>query len=85
MIKDKKELSKLWEKNAGIVADEAKKGIVSFAVLGDPNVFSTFSHLKRTIEKKYPGGRNYHNSRCELNNSPRCPHKYQYRQLVHGK
>ena len=54
MIQDKSELSKLWEKNAGIVADEAKKGIVSFAVLGDPNVFSTFSHLKRTIEDKYP-------------------------------
>jgi len=54
MIQDKKELSKLWEKNADIVAVEAKKGIVSFAVLGDPNVFSTFSHLKRTIEDKYP-------------------------------
>ena len=54
MIQDKKELSKLWDKFAGIVADEAKKGIVSFAVLGDPNVFSTFSHLKRTINAKYP-------------------------------
>jgi len=54
MIQDKKELSKLWEKNAGIVADEAKNKMVSFAVLGDPNVFSTFSHLKRTIEEKYP-------------------------------
>ena len=54
MIHDKEELSKLWEKNAMIVADEAKNKIVSFAVLGDPNVFSTFSHLKRTIEEKYP-------------------------------
>jgi precorrin-4/cobalt-precorrin-4 C11-methyltransferase len=54
MIQDRKELSKLWDKNAGIVADEARKGKVSFAVIGDPNVFSTFSHLKRTIEKKYP-------------------------------
>lgn len=54
MIKDKSELSKLWEKNAGIVADEARKGMVSFAVLGDPNVFSTFSHLKRTIMIKNP-------------------------------
>jgi precorrin-4/cobalt-precorrin-4 C11-methyltransferase len=54
LIEDKNELSKLWEKNAGIVADEARKGFVSFAVLGDPNVFSTFSHLKRTIEKNYP-------------------------------
>jgi len=54
MIQDKFELSKLWEKNAGIVADEARKGIVSFAVLGDPNVFSTFSHLKRTLNKNHP-------------------------------
>lgn len=54
MIQDKSELSKLWEKNAGIVAEEEKKGMVSFAVLGDPNVFSTFSHLKRTIKEKYP-------------------------------
>lgn len=54
MIHDKDELSRLWEKNAGLVLEKAKKERVSFAVLGDPNVFSTFSHLKRTIEKKYP-------------------------------
>ncbi|MFZ2411786.1 MAG: cobalt-factor II C(20)-methyltransferase [Candidatus Methanoperedens sp.] len=54
MIQDKEELSKLWENNARIVADEAARGTVSFAVLGDPNVFSTFSHLVRTIKEKYP-------------------------------
>ncbi|MDO9099013.1 MAG: cobalt-factor II C(20)-methyltransferase, partial [Candidatus Methanoperedens sp.] len=54
MIQDKAELSQIWENNASIVADEAKKGLVSFAVLGDPNVFSTFSHLARTIREKYP-------------------------------
>jgi len=54
MIQDKAQLSKIWEKNAGMVAEEAKKGTVSFAVLGDPNVFSTFSHLRRTIKEKYP-------------------------------
>ncbi|VVB96196.1 Uroporphyrinogen-III C-methyltransferase [uncultured archaeon] len=54
MIQDEAELSKLWEANAGIVADEAGKGTVSFAVIGDPNFFSTFSHLRRTIEEKYP-------------------------------
>jgi len=54
MIHDRFELLKLWDKNAGIVAEEAKKGLVSFAVLGDPNVFSTFSHLRRTIEKNHP-------------------------------
>jgi precorrin-4/cobalt-precorrin-4 C11-methyltransferase len=54
MIQDKFELSKLWAKNASIVAGEAKNKLVSFAVLGDPNVFSTFSHLKRTIQKNHP-------------------------------
>lgn len=54
MIRDKAELYRLWENNAAIVAGEARKGIVSFAVLGDPNFFSTFSHLRRTIKEKYP-------------------------------
>jgi precorrin-4/cobalt-precorrin-4 C11-methyltransferase len=54
MIQDKEKLSRIWENNAKIVADEARKGTVSFAVLGDPNVFSTFSHLGRTIREKYP-------------------------------
>ncbi len=54
MIKGELELSKIWKKNAEIVAKEAEKGNVSFGVLGDPNFFSTFSHLRRTIEEKYP-------------------------------
>ncbi len=54
MIQDEAELSKLWENNARIVADEAKEGIVSFAVIGDPNFFSTFSHLRRTIKENHP-------------------------------
>lgn len=54
MIQDKAELRKLWENNARIVAEEAEKGTVSFAVLGDPNFFSTFSHLRRTLKEKYP-------------------------------
>ncbi len=54
MIQDKAELSKMWENNAEKVANEAGKGTVSFAVIGDPNFFSTFSHLRRTIKEKYP-------------------------------
>ncbi len=54
MTLDAAELSRLWETNASIVADEARGGTVSFAVIGDPNFFSTFSHLKRTLEEKYP-------------------------------
>jgi precorrin-4/cobalt-precorrin-4 C11-methyltransferase len=54
MIHDKEELKKLWETNARIVAKEAQKGNISFAVMGDPNFFSTFSHLRRTLNEKYP-------------------------------
>lgn len=54
MIQDKTELLKMWENNAKTVANEAGKGTVSFAVIGDPNFFSTFSHLRRTIKEKYP-------------------------------
>ncbi len=54
MIQDKEELKKLWETNARIVAKETQKGTISFAVMGDPNFFSTFSHLRRTLKEKYP-------------------------------
>lgn len=54
MILDKEELKKLWETNARIVAKEAQKGTISFAVMGDPNFFSTFSHLRRTLKEEYP-------------------------------
>ncbi|HEY9246046.1 MAG TPA: cobalt-factor II C(20)-methyltransferase, partial [Candidatus Methanoperedens sp.] len=54
MIPDREELSRLWEKSAGIVASEARNATVSFAVLGDPNFFSTFSHLRKTINEMYP-------------------------------
>ncbi len=54
MILDKEELKKLWETNARIVAKEAQKRTISFAVMGDPNFFSTFSHLRRTLNEKYP-------------------------------
>ena len=55
MIQDKEELRKLWENNARIIAEVAQQGTVSFAVLGDPNVFSTFTHLRKTLKEKYPG------------------------------
>ncbi len=57
MIQDEAEPSKLWENNARIVADDARDGIVSFAVIGDigdPNFFSTFSHIRRTIKENHP-------------------------------
>lgn len=54
MIRDRVELEKLWENNAKIVVEHAHTGTVSFAVIGDPNFFSTFSHLRRTIQGMYP-------------------------------
>lgn len=54
MIQDRQKLSRLWENNARIIAEEAGDKVVSFGVIGDPNFFSTFSHLRRTLEEKYP-------------------------------
>lgn len=54
MIRDRDELEKIWMKNARIVGESAKTGVVSFALIGDPNFFSTFTHLKRRIRELYP-------------------------------
>jgi precorrin-2/cobalt-factor-2 C20-methyltransferase len=54
MTYDKDTLEKHWEENARIIASEAKNKLVSFAVIGDPNFFSTFTHLRRIIEKQHP-------------------------------
>ncbi|CAD7774730.1 Tetrapyrrole (Corrin/Porphyrin) Methylases [Candidatus Methanoperedenaceae archaeon GB37] len=55
MIHNKCELERIWEKNARIIGEDARDGIVSFALIGDPNFFSTFTHLKRKIVELYPG------------------------------
>ncbi|HID26867.1 MAG TPA: cobalt-factor II C(20)-methyltransferase [Methanosarcinales archaeon] len=54
MIKDIEVLNKIWEKNADIVAKDAKEDLVSFGSIGDPNFFSTFIHIRKKIEDKYP-------------------------------
>lgn len=54
MTEDKSELCESWEKNADIVAKEAKEHLVSFGSLGDPCFFSTFSYLRDVLGKKYP-------------------------------
>ncbi len=54
MIQDREELLRLWEKNADILAKEAERSLVSFAVLGDPNFFSTFSHIRSIIKERHP-------------------------------
>jgi precorrin-2/cobalt-factor-2 C20-methyltransferase len=54
MIRDTDVLNTLWKENADRIAEEARKGTVSFGLIGDPNFFSTFSHLKKVMRKHYP-------------------------------
>jgi precorrin-2/cobalt-factor-2 C20-methyltransferase len=54
MIRDRIELERIWEENARIVGEAAGTGVVSFALIGDPNFFSTFTHLKRKVRELYP-------------------------------
>ncbi|HEY3361212.1 MAG TPA: cobalt-factor II C(20)-methyltransferase [Methanosarcina sp.] len=53
MIRDIEVLNSLWKENADKVAEEARKGTVAFGLIGDPNFFSTFSHLKKVMRKHY--------------------------------
>ncbi len=54
MTNDEEVLKDFWDKNTDIIAKEAKKKDVAFANIGDINFFSTFGHIKRRMEKKYP-------------------------------
>lgn len=54
MIEDPQELEKVWSENARVVARFAATGMTGFACVGDVNTFSTFSHLKRVINKGWP-------------------------------
>jgi len=54
MIHDKIELERIWTENAKVVGESAGEGVVSFALIGDPNFFSTFTHLKRKVNELYP-------------------------------
>ncbi len=40
--------------NADTIAPAAREGLAVFGILGDPNVFSTFSRLCEIIAEKYP-------------------------------
>ncbi|MDD3042348.1 MAG: cobalt-factor II C(20)-methyltransferase [Methanosarcinaceae archaeon] len=54
MTRDLDALNTLWKENADKLVEESKKGDVAFGLIGDPNFFSTFSHLKRIMRKYYP-------------------------------
>ncbi|SEV88122.1 cobalt-factor II C(20)-methyltransferase [Natrinema salifodinae] len=50
MTKDEEKLRRAWKEAAAEVAPKAREGDVAFVTLGDPNVYSTFGHLHRTID-----------------------------------
>ncbi|MBW6471266.1 MAG: cobalt-factor II C(20)-methyltransferase [Methanosarcinaceae archaeon] len=54
MTKDSDVLNDVWKKNADIVAEHARDGTVGFGLIGDPNFFSTFTHLSRVIHEYHP-------------------------------
>ncbi|MCL7412967.1 MAG: cobalt-factor II C(20)-methyltransferase [ANME-2 cluster archaeon] len=54
MTKDRKVLQSHWEKNADMVAQHARDGLAAFGLIGDPNFFSTFTHLRRLISQRHP-------------------------------
>jgi precorrin-2/cobalt-factor-2 C20-methyltransferase len=54
MTKDKSVLQSHWEANADMVAQHARDGLAAFGLIGDPNFFSTFTHLRRLIRQRHP-------------------------------
>ncbi|MDL5363124.1 cobalt-factor II C(20)-methyltransferase [Halalkalicoccus sp. NIPERK01] len=49
MTRDENELRRAWRDAAEEIAPRARDGTAAFVTLGDPNVYSTFGHLRRTL------------------------------------
>ncbi len=54
MTRDPDELRRAWKEAAAEVATRARDEDVAFVTLGDPNVYSTFGHLRRTLGTFHP-------------------------------
>jgi len=54
MIHDEKKLKEIWTENAKNVAEYSRKGDVAFCLIGDPNFFSTFTHMKKVMKDVAP-------------------------------
>ncbi|WP_247731011.1 cobalt-factor II C(20)-methyltransferase [Halovivax limisalsi] len=54
MTKDEEKLRAAWKEAAAEIAPNARDGDVAFVTLGDPNVYSTFGHLRRTMRALHP-------------------------------
>jgi precorrin-2/cobalt-factor-2 C20-methyltransferase len=54
MTRDEEKLRTAWKNAAAEIAPRARKGDAAFVTLGDPNVYSTFGHLRRTLSAFHP-------------------------------
>ncbi|SDY34166.1 cobalt-factor II C(20)-methyltransferase [Halopenitus persicus] len=54
MTRDEDELRTAWREAAAEIAPRARDGTAAFVTLGDPNVYSTFGHLRRTLDAFHP-------------------------------
>ncbi|MFC6824906.1 cobalt-factor II C(20)-methyltransferase [Halopelagius fulvigenes] len=54
MTHDEDELRRAWKEAAAEIAPRARDGTAAFVTLGDPNVYSTFGHLRRTLSAFHP-------------------------------
>ncbi|WP_435180987.1 cobalt-factor II C(20)-methyltransferase [Halorussus sp. AFM4] len=54
MTRDEDELRRAWKAAADEIASRAREETAAFVTLGDPNVYSTFGHLRRTMAAFHP-------------------------------
>jgi precorrin-2/cobalt-factor-2 C20-methyltransferase len=54
MTTDPDELQAAWETAAAEVAPNAHDADAAFVTLGDPCIYSTFGHLRRTLREQHP-------------------------------
>src|SRR6056297_3105131 len=54
MTRDEEKLRQAWKDAAAEIAPRARDGDAAFVTLGDPNVYSTFGHLRRTLAAFHP-------------------------------
>ncbi|ATW89854.1 precorrin-2/cobalt-factor-2 C20-methyltransferase [Halohasta litchfieldiae] len=54
MTRDEDKLRTAWKAAAEEIAPQAREGDAAFVTLGDPNIYSTFGHLRRTLDAFHP-------------------------------
>lgn len=54
MTRNVEKLRAAWKTAAAEIAPNAREGDAAFVTLGDPNVYSTFGHLRRTLDAFHP-------------------------------